>query len=294
MKNIIQYIGIIILILFSFFYTEKTVATVKNNDPLMLELEEKKDEYNINAINAEINEDKIIPGMIGCVVDKENSYYNLKRLGKFNSNLLEYKIEKPKISINDNYDKYIIRGNKLKNTVTLIFKVNSNVDIKKTVEILNEKKVKASFFITGKYIENNIEIVQNLINEGHEILNYGYDNDYDKDLLIWNNNLIEKLNYNNPKFCYLEKENINTLNICSINKMKTIIPSIITTKKPLIEIKKQIEKGSLISFNINSTTENELNLIINYIKQKGYKIDILSKHLEESIIKTCKNINSGD
>ena len=41
MRNIIQYIGLTILIVFSFFYTEKTVTTIKNQDPLMIEIEEK-------------------------------------------------------------------------------------------------------------------------------------------------------------------------------------------------------------------------------------------------------------
>jgi len=294
MKNIIQYIGIIILIIFSFFYTEKTVTTIKNQDPLMIELQNIKEEYSISPINAEITDDKIIPGMAGCEVNIEDSYYNLKRLGTFNSNLLEYKKTLPTTSLKDNYDKYITSGNKLKNSISLIFKVEGDTNIDKVVNILKSKNIKASFFIDGKYIESNIDKVSELIKDGYEVLNYGYDNKYDKDLLIWNNNLIERLNYNNPKFCYVEKSDINTLNLCSLNKMKTVVPNIIIKQNPLLEVKEQINKGSLISFKVNDITEKELGLVINYIIQKGYNIELLSSHLEESTLNTCKKCDSCD
>lgn len=294
MKNIIQYIGIIMLILFSFFYTEKAVTTVKNQDPLMIELQNVKSQYDISAINAVINDDTIIPGMTGCEVDIEKSYYNLKRLGQFNSNLLEYRKLLPTNSIENNYDKYITSGNNVKNSVSLIFKVKGDSKIDNVISILNNKDVKASFFVDGKYIENNIDKISSIIMDGHEILNYGYDNSYDKDLLIWNNNLIDQLNYNNPKFCYLEEKDNNILDLCSTNKMKTVIPNIIIKNNPLIEIKEKITKGSLISLKINETTEQELGLVINYIKQKGYNIELLSKHLEETLLNTCKKCNSCD
>ena len=294
MKNLIQYIGIIILILFSFFYTEKAVSTIKKQDPLMEEIESLKNEYDINAEDAKILENKIIPGIKGCEVDIDKSYYNLKRFGKFNSGLLTYKISNPKISIENNYDKYIISGNKSKKSVTLIFKVRSGMNINNIINILNNKKIKATFFIEGKFIEENIGLIQDLINNNHEVLNYGYNNGYDKDLLIWNNNLIEMLNYNNPKFCYLEKEDINTINLCSQNKMKTVIPNLIIKNNPLLEVKKSVSYGSLISFDITDSVTNELNLIINYLKNKGYNIDILSHHVEESLNKNCKNVRLGD
>lgn len=294
MKNIIQYIGIIVLILFSFFYTEKTVTTIKNQDPLMIELQNVKDDYNISPINAEITDDKIIPGMAGCEVNIEDSYYNLKRLGTFNSNLLEYEKTLPTSSVEDNYDKYITSGNKLKNSVSLIFKVEADTNIDKVISILKSKNIKASFFIDGKYIENNIDKVSELIKDGYEVLNYGYENQYDKDLLIWNNNLIERLNYNNPKFCYVEKSDINTLNLCALNKMKTVMPNIIIKQNPLLEVKEQINKGSLISFKVNDITIKELRLVINYITQKGYNIELLSSHLEESTLNTCKKCDSCD
>jgi len=287
-KNIAKFSGLMVLTLFSFFFTEKTVTTVKNQDPLMIEINNSKELYKIDSIDAISSDTNIIPGMIGCEIDIEKSYNNLKRLGSFSSNLLIYKDILPDIILKDNFDKYIIKGNKEKNMVSLIFKVKENTDISEVLNILNYKKVKASFFMDGKYIENNIEQIKTMIKSGHEILNYGYDNKYDENLIIWNNNLIERINYGNPKFCYLEEENNNILDICSRNEMHTIIPNIIVLNSPLTEIKQKIEKGSLISFNINDTTNKQLNLVINYINQKGYIIDILSNHVKEEKLNNCK------
>ncbi|MBQ7140563.1 MAG: polysaccharide deacetylase family protein [Bacilli bacterium] len=287
-KNTVKFCGLMILTLFSFFYTEKTVSTIKNQDPLMMELNMIKDEYKVDAHDVIKEENNIIPGMIGCEVDVDKSYTNLKRLGTFNSNLLVYKDIFPDQMLDNHYDKYIIKGNKEKNMVTLIFKVKYDTKIDNIVKILKNKKVKATFFIDGKYIENNIEKVKYLIKNNHEVLNYGYDNKYDKDLIAWNNNLIDRINYNNPKFCYTEEENYDILTLCGVNKMHTIIPSLIVKNNPLTEVKSGIEKGSLISFNINLQTEKELNLVINYINQKGYTIDVLSKHLKEEKLNNCK------
>ena len=287
-KNIIKASGLMVLTLFSFFYTEKTISTVKNQDPLMVEINEIKDSYKVDYIEATVEENSFIPGMIGCEVDTQKSYTNLKRLGSFSSNLLIYKDILPNNLLENNYDKYIIKGNKEKNSVSLIFKVNKNSDIDELVDILNYKKVSASFFVDGKYIENNVEQIKSMINDGHEVLNYGYDSKYDIDLIVWNNNLIERINYDNPKFCYLESEDDNILDICSQNEMHTIVPSIIIKNSPLMEVKASIEKGSLIAFEVNDVTKKQINLVINYINQKGYKIDVLSNHLKEEKLNNCK------
>ena len=239
-KNCVKVTGLLILTFFSFFYTEKTVNTIKNQDPLMMEINELKNTYKVDVIESDVTDTSIIPGMIGCEVDVEKSYINLKRLGSFSSNLLVYKDILPSVLLENSFDKYIVKGNKEKNTVSLIFKVKKNDKIENVLNIIQDKKIKASFFIDGNFIENNVEKIKSMINEGHEVLNYGYDGVYDKDLIAWNNNFIERINYDNPRWCYLEKEDLNTLNLCSQNKMHTLIPNIIVKDNPLKEVKSNI------------------------------------------------------
>ena len=42
MKKLFEILGIIALMSFSFFYTEKTLSVVKENDEIMIEIKEKK------------------------------------------------------------------------------------------------------------------------------------------------------------------------------------------------------------------------------------------------------------
>ena len=50
---------------------------------------------------------------------------------------------------------------------------------------------------------------------------------------------------------------------------------------PFAEVKEKISPGSIISFGVNDAVENEMSLIIEYIKSKGYTISTLEEHLEE-------------
>ena len=50
------------------------------------------------------------------------------------------------------------------------------------------------------------------------------------------------------------------------NSCKGIIKNALLYKNPILEVKTNIGKGSLIAFNINDTLVSELNLIINYMQ----------------------------
>ena len=50
-------------------------------------------------------------------VDVNKSYEKMKRLGEYNNNLLVFINDLPDISLKDNYDKYIISGNKDKTSI---------------------------------------------------------------------------------------------------------------------------------------------------------------------------------
>ena len=290
MKNIMSYIGIFLLIFFSFFITEKVTLVIKENDPLMNQINENSDNYKINSEDAIITDNTIVPGINGCEIDINKSYENIKRYGTFSDKMLKYKILYTDKLLKDNYNKYIVSGNEIKNNVSLIFKINNNTsknNIEKLIELLLNSNVKVSIFVDGEYIENNIEHIKELMNNNIEILNLGYNKKYNKELIPWINSILDQLNYNNPKFCYLENYSINDLTACKNNKMNTIIPNIIVDKNPLVTVKENIKNGSMISLDINDQTLNEINLIINYINNKGYRIVKLSDLLSENNEK-CK------
>lgn len=153
MKKLFEIIGFISLMCFSFFYTEKTVSVVKEYDDIMITLREEAKKYELEYIDAKINNNTIIPGLKGKRVNINKSYSKMKRYGSYNESLLVFSDIYPKITLEKNKDKYIISGNKDKKMVSLIFLVEENTKIDKVVKILNDKKIKANFFIDGLWLE---------------------------------------------------------------------------------------------------------------------------------------------
>ena len=282
LKKIATYTFLLILIIFSFFYTEKTMTIVKNTDPIMIDLLENKDKYLKLNIEGEIVDNTIIPGKNGCEVDIDKSYIKLKKLGTFNSNLLVYKNIINNNLISNNYDKYIISGNKKDSYVSVIFKVKSNDKIEGLLEYINNKNINATFFIDGKFIEDNIELIASIVNK-YEIYAYGYNNSFlDKDNL-YAQSLLFKIKYDIKKLCLNETMNNDYLNYCSNNKISSIKPSISTNINLFKEVKNNVENGSIISIEINENSMNELNTTINYLYQKGFNIKTISELISENI-----------
>ena len=65
MKKIFSYIGITTLALMSFMITFKTTAVIKETDEIMIKINEEKQKYEKEPIDAKIEENKIIPGQYG-------------------------------------------------------------------------------------------------------------------------------------------------------------------------------------------------------------------------------------
>ena len=146
---------IIVLLLFSFFYTNKSISIIRNQDPLMKEIIKNKNKFEIKSVNAIVKENTIIPGKQGKEVDLEKTYTKMKQYGTYNEALTVLKETKPTISIDDNYDKLITSGNKENKNISLIFKVEKDTNINKLLSILNYHNIQVTFFIDGLYIENN-------------------------------------------------------------------------------------------------------------------------------------------
>lgn len=281
LKKIFETIGLLCLICFSFFYTEKISTVIKENDDIQKEIEQVKDQYKTVAIDAIINNDTIIPGVSGKTIDVKASYKKMKKINSFNDNLLVYKNTKPKISVENIYDKYIISGNKAKKEISLLFLVEENDNIDKVIDILKKNNIKATFYIDGNWFENNNEKSLELIKDGHIVGNLGYNYRYDVSGISWMNTIVTKIGNQKSTYCYTENKNQDILNICKNNKSYTIIPNIVVKQNPLITIKKNLSNGSIISLKINDGLQSELPLIINYINSKDLEIVTIEKMLDE-------------
>ena len=279
MKKIFQIIGFVTLILFTFTYTNKITTVIKENDDLLKQIEDIENQYTTEPINAIIKDNTIIAGISGSKINVKESYKKMKKIDEFNTNLLVYESIKPEISVLNYYDKYIIKSNK--NEVSLLFLVEQNNNIEKILNILNNYEIKATFYTDGNWFENNNEKIIDLIEEGHTIGNLGYNYSYNVNGISWMNTIVTKIGNQKYSYCYTEEENEEILKICKNNSSYTIMPNIIVKNNPLITIKQNLEKGSIISLKINDTTINELPLIIEYINSKDLNIVNLEELLDE-------------
>lgn len=281
LKKFFQLLGITTLICFSFFYTEKVGYVVREMDSLMEEIKEKSKTKNVEAIDALIDGNTIIPGKIGKIVDINSSYEKMKRINEYNENMLVLKDVSPKVSIKNNYDKYVISGIKSELEVSIVLLINENTDIDYLRKLARDKNISFNFFVNNIFFERNNDLLTELIKDGHNIGNLSENNDYSTSTYIWMDTILKKIIKQKNNYCYLEEENKEYLDICALNKNYTIKPGIVLKENPAINIQKSLNNGSIISVEANNSVLNEITVMVNYIQSKGYKIVTLNKLLDE-------------
>lgn len=268
MKKIFNIIVISLLTCFSFYYTDQIILYSKKQNPIYQKIYQKKEELNIAPVNAEIEGNNIIAGKNGLTIDINKSYQNMQSLQEYNENLLFFISEEPKISIKNNYDNYIISGNKIDRKVSLIFKIDSIYNLDNIIKILKNNNVIANFFIESDYYKELEPYIEKISKEKNLISNAG---PYNKKIK-YNNYLLEKYTTEKIKYCLTLEENEETLKQCKKNNMYTIKPIEVSKTKPYNYIYKNLSEGNIYYLESNKYLIDNLDIIIKYIKQKGYKI----------------------
>lgn len=257
LKKYGKYILFSLLVLLSFYTTNKTANLVRNQDPILKEIRnislEKKEDF----VNAVIQDDYIIPGMYGSVVDELKSLSKMKEQDVFNNLYLVSQPIKPDISLSDNLDKIIIKGNSKKQQVSFVIDENSSKKIK---DYLVKNSIKASLLITKDNFSKDSYFEQ--IN--NDFKNY---KELDKTL---------KKNKINTNICVLDNNNSN-LKFCKSKKKYLVKPGMFLDKTNIIEIKTKLDSGSIIY--IKDATY--LDCLVEYIKSKDLKIVPLSQLISE-------------
>ncbi len=279
MNKFFQITGILTLICFSFFYTEKTANVIKEYDLIMKQIKQVALTKQKEAINAKIIDNKIIPGKKGYVVNINKSYYKMKQYGKYEESLLVYKDKLPTISYHDYLDKYVIKGNDEEKNVGLLFLIDDKDNINYLLNILNEDNTKATFFLERKIVENNQNIIIDILKTGNQIGSLDSGNNYTTKNFSWMNVLIKKRQGFN--YCYTKEENSEILKNCQINKNSTVLPNHYLENQDIKKIKINLENGDMIAIKINSSTKKVIPSLINFIKGKGFQLKPLNDLIKE-------------
>ena len=277
-KKITKVTGIILLLGFSFFYTEKVTQIIKKKDPIMIKLNETKKDNYMQMIKPIIIDDEYIMGISGCEVDIEKSYNKMKRFGEYKDELIVMKeVENKNIN-----DKYIISGNKLNKNVGIIILLNNNTN-KELINYIQNKKIKINYFVDHQYLEDNTAAIK-FISENSNIYYLGKDKKYYDEYMLYANNLIEINSNNKSNLCLLNEKDKDMLKLCSDYNMKTIKTDIITNNI-LSNIKEKLSNGAIIT--IDSDDVDQIKVALNYITSKGYNMVTLDKLLNQK--KLCNN-----
>lgn len=264
MKKLRTFFSLLFLICFSFFYTDKVISVINKNDPLMKKIVDVKSEYKILPVNAILEDNTIIPGLIGKEIDIDRSYENMKYGGVFREDALIYKTLYPINSLKDNIDKYIIKGNNVEKKVAIIYIFNNNY--------INEIKLVDNITLFINHKDLTIFNI-NYLND-KEIYTYGNNGLYSNEQLSSDNTLISRLSNNKSIYCLTKEKNDKTLEICRDNGMYTIIPNIIGG---YYNIKENISNGSIILLD----NLNDIDVLIKYINSRGFNIVGLQELLDE-------------
>ena len=204
----------------------------------------------------------------------------MKKFGYYNENLYVYKNIKPNISIENNLDKYIIKGNPKNRYISLIFLIqDEDININNILKIIDSNNIKVNFFVNDVWFNNHNDLILKLIKNDHIIGNLSHNLNYQDSSFIWMDTIIKNLSKQKTGYCYYTN-NIEDLNKCKLQKNYTIKPIEINNNY-LSEIKKRLENGAIFSFEISTKLEKELDYIIKYIKSKGYQIVNISTSLSE-------------
>jgi len=266
MKDVFTYIGIIALSLFSFYYTDKVVNIFKGNDPIMLEIMEAEENYNIPCFEGSISEEGIVLGVKGKKVNKIESYNNMKAIG-YDDSLLVFEEVQCNITKDNNLNKYILSGNPSKNAISIIIKVNEgNIDEYNNLSL--EKGVKFSYLIDDKTLNKYKE---KLIFNNNEILYGGSSSKKLKEYIKFmkNNNM--------SSYCVsLDKDN---LELCSKENINVIKTDNYFMNKVYVKMKEVIKSGEFIIVEDKINNIEELRIMINYLSNKGFKILTINEHL---------------
>ena len=146
MKKVLKTCSIFMLMIFSFYYTEKIALYAQNTTPLKKEIKAFKESHNVSSINAKIDGNEIIPGLNGLKVNIEKSYKAMKIYNMFIEKDVVYDEIIPIISIKDYPKKIIVSGNVQRKAVSIIISKNN-----KNKNYFDENKIKYIYDNESKY-----------------------------------------------------------------------------------------------------------------------------------------------
>ena len=191
----------------------------------------------------------------------------------------------------------IYHGNTDNANVSLMFNVYENTQIvNEIIDVLNEKGVKATFFVGGCWADDNELTLNRIISDGHELANHGYfHKDHAKLNRLENQKEIERCGVIVKSLCGVHMNlfappsgsfSQTTLSVAEELNYKVIMWSKDTIdwrdKDEALVFKRatqNLTNGDLVLMHPKQHTKNALSKIIDYYLQSGFNVVTVSDNL---------------
>ena len=254
MKRFFEWIGGFALIAFSFYFTDQVSLLIASKSDLMSEIKSVSAEYKVNAVDAVINKDDntIIPGKFGRVVNDVESYLSMHEFGVFNENYIVFDKVKPYTSLEDNKDKFILKGNSDNREVSFILESNGEI---------------SEYFDYNGYEYDFIAFKPQDLKSDVEYINGASNKDDFKSI---NKKIKEKI-------CI---KGYSDIELCKSYGYYIIAPSLNLTSSNIYKVKSHFSSGSMVLITKTSKLE-DVKYLFNEIKYKDLKIVKVSKLISE-------------
>lgn len=243
---------------------------------------------------------KKTPGRNGLQVNIEKSYENMEEDQVFNKSLLAFDEVKPEISIQDLPVAPIFRGHPNKNMVGFFINVSWGTEhIPTILNTLKQHKIKATFFVEGRWAKENANLVKMIDEQGHVIGNHAYNHPDMSQLsefenrkqITQTNDIIKAIIDKAPIWFAPPSGDYNdaVVQIADELQMETILWTVDTIdwKNPSVSVMAKrvldnIHPGATILMHPTISVANGLDTLINEIKGLGYQIGTIEKLFDEA------------
>ncbi len=187
------------------------------------------------------------------------------------------------------------KGTSKEKTIAFVCNIDwGNEYIQPMLKIFKEEGINISFFPTGRWAENNPDLLKEIYSMGHEIGNHGYSHkDYSKMTYEENiqeiskaRDILEEITGQSPRLFGPPSGayNENTLKAVRDLNNKFVLWSIDTidwredaTKDLIVKrVTEKAERSAIVLMHPTDNTLKALPEIINYLFQNGYKIGTIS------------------
>lgn len=267
------------------------------------QLEQAADRYNEPPVDAVVDRVwKAIPGYNGRIIDMKASYELMEKKGTFNENQLVFKEIPPEVHLEDLPPAPIYKGNPQKPMASFTVNVSWGEEyLPEMLKILREEKVKATFFLEGRWVQKNPKLAKMVLEEGHEVGSHAYSHpdlsntplEKTKIELKQTNEAIEAVLSVKPTLFAPPSGSYNTQVVEAAKEMNmfTILWTVDTIdwKNPdpmqmAERTASKTENGSIILMHPTKSSVKGLKPLIRQIKEKNIQLDTVSELFNESRI----------